>query len=293
MDATVTQYMRACRRFCDWVDQEGITIFPSLALDRALTLYMDMLCYDDEIGAGEGKNLASGMMAMYPALRLPESFRALKAWVALRPGQQGTPVAVPLLMEIIDRMASYGDKGQIAADAALLAFDCYLREQDWELMKAGDVVEAGGVTAIRLGAQERGERVKTGQEQGVLLDYPATRAMLQKRTQNLKAGDRVFPISQVAFRNYWYKATAELGVCELAGRPHNIRHTGPSFDVWAGYRDLREVQKRGRWRADASVTRYSKTHEYARSVSQVPPEILKAGEQKMRDLGERPDRPRS
>eukprot|EP00959_Pyramimonas_sp_CCMP1952_P270189 5648040-Pyramimonas_sp.AAC.1 len=75
------------------------------------------------------------MLAMYPALRLPEAYRALKAWEGLRPTVQGSPIGVPLLMEIVDQMSHYGEDGLTAADAALLAFDCYLREQDWELMR--------------------------------------------------------------------------------------------------------------------------------------------------------------
>ena len=293
MDATALQYMRSCRRFCDWAAAEGVEIFPCLRLDRAMALYLDVLCYDDEIGIGEGRNLASGMLAIYPGLRLPETFRALKAWEALRPGVQGSPIAVPVLMEIIDRMGTYGETGAAAADAALLAFDCYLREQDWEMMRVSDVVTADGVTGIRLGVQERGERVKTGQEQGVLVDYPGTQEMLKMRIANKPGDERVFPISQIMFRNLWYRACTELQVSEIVGRPHNIRHTGPSYDVWNGYWSLKEVQKRGRWRVDASVQRYAKAHEYARAVSRIPESLKKLGGKKCNKLGKRPERPRS
>ena len=293
MDATALQYMRACRRFCDWACAESLEVYPAQRLDRVMALYLDRLCYDDEIGVGEGKSLTSGMMAMYPGLRLPETFRAVKAWEALRPGVQGSPIAVPLLMEVIGQMDSYGGDGSVAADAALLAFDCYLREQDWELMRACDVVMADGVMAIRLGVQERGERVKTGQEQGVLVDYPGTRDMLRSRVACLKGDEKICPISQTVFRNYWYRACAELKVSEIVGRPHNVRHTGPSYDVWMSYRSLKQVQKRGRWRVDTSVLRYAKTHEYARAVAKIPESLRKSGEKKFRELGARPERPRS
>ncbi|CAK0829119.1 unnamed protein product [Prorocentrum cordatum] len=196
MDATARQYMRACRKFCNWAEEQEVEIYPSWRLDKAISVYLDVLCFDDEIGVGEGKSLTSGMLAMYPALRLPEAYRALKAWEGLRPTVQGSPIGVPLLMEIVDQMSHYGEDGLTAADAALLAFDCYLREQDWELMRVSDVVSADGVTAIRLGVQERGERVKTGQEQGVLIDYPGTQRMLLNRIQGKKEDDRIFPISQ-------------------------------------------------------------------------------------------------
>ena len=110
--------MRSCRRFCDWAEDEDIDIFPSHRLDRAIAIYMDRLCYDDEIGVGKGKNLASGMAAMYPGVRLLESYRALKFWEGLCPGVQGSPLAVPVLMEVIDKLSTYGDDGATASDAA-------------------------------------------------------------------------------------------------------------------------------------------------------------------------------
>ena len=73
MDATGLQYMRACRNFCSWAEVVKAPVYPPMALDRAVAVYMDILCYDDCIGPGEGKRLTSGLLALYPGLRLPES----------------------------------------------------------------------------------------------------------------------------------------------------------------------------------------------------------------------------
>ncbi|CAK0850181.1 unnamed protein product [Prorocentrum cordatum] len=107
----------------------------------AMALDVDVLCDEGEIGTGEGESV------------------------------QGSLIAVRILMAIIGMMVYCGEAGSVAADAAGLAFDCYLGEQGWEMMRVADVVAAGGVMAIGLGVHVRGERGKPSQEQGVLLEY--------------------------------------------------------------------------------------------------------------------------
>ena len=105
--------------------------------------------------------------------------------------------------------------------------------------------------------------------------------------QGLAATDRVFKLSQQAYRKWWYKASDALGISDLVGRPHNVRHTGPSRDIYARYRSLKEVQRRGRWRVDSSVLRYSKSHEYARALARSPPDLLAKGARLLELLGEK------
>ncbi len=61
---------------------------------------------------------------------------------------------------ISERMRRLGDDE--AADVALVAADCYLRESDWALIHPQDVTlsERYGV-GIQLGAPERGGTTKT------------------------------------------------------------------------------------------------------------------------------------
>ena len=149
------------------------------------------------------------------------------------------------------------------------------------------VVDAGDVVALLFGRRDRGERSKTGHGQGLLIDYPATRSMLRERLRNTAPGQRLFPITQHEYRRFWNATASDLGVAEIVGRPHNVRHTGPSYDVFIGYRDLRGVQRRGRWRVDASVLRYSKTHEYARALARAPAELTQRGRHLLQQLGQR------
>ena len=181
-----------------------------------------------------------------------------------------------------------------AADACLLSFDCYLREQDWCQLRASDVADtrrnkggADGDMALLLGVQSRGERVKTGMHQGCVLDYPGVRAMLRKRLRGSQPDDKVFPLTQARYRDIFYKASTHLDVLQLVGRPHNVRHTGPSYDKSIAYRNLDSIQKRGRWLAAASVSRYSKVHEYTRAVAATPSTHLQRGAPLLRALGQR------
>ena len=64
--------------------------------------------------------------------------------------------------------------------------------------------------------------------------YPGTQEMLKMRIANKPGDERVFPISQIMFRSLWYRACTELQASEIVGRPHNIRHTGPSYDTGTG-----------------------------------------------------------
>ena len=179
------------------------------------------------------------------------------------------------------------DAAKEVADIILLSQDGYLREQDWESLQAQDVQQAGQVTALLFGRAERGERSKTGHGQGLLVDYPATRHMLAERLRGKKPTDKIFGLSQQSYRKWWYLASEALGIRDVVGRPHNVRHTGPSRDVYIRYRTLKEVQRRGRWRVDSSVLRYSKTHEYAKALARAPADLMQQGGAMLSELGER------
>ena len=52
--------------------------------------------------------------------------------------------------------------------------------------------------------------------------------------------------------------------------PYRWRHGGASMDFWEKHRDLVSIQKRGRWRAMASVRRYEKGGRLAQLLSKLP-----------------------
>ena len=288
MDDTVKVYIKEFREALLWIQKEGIPVFPGYHLDAGLAQYIDFLCFRDGRGISAGKTAISGCMHVYPSLRLPEAFRALKSWDKLAPGKEGHGVALELLLVMADRMDKKGADGIEAADALRLSIDGYLREQDWEGLRPEDIeVAPDGSVALIFGQVKRGERSKTGHDQGILLDYPSVRKMMKKRKLETATGAKIFNINQRTYRRIWYEVAGDLNVLELVGRPHNVRHSAPSHDVFHQYRRLLGVQRRGRWRVDSSVLRYAKTHFYAKALAGTPESFLEEGGGLLTGLGTR------
>eukprot|EP00438_Fugacium_kawagutii_P033213 Skav219766 [mRNA] locus=scaffold4956:106246:106890:- [translate_table: standard] len=69
----------------------------------------------------------------------------------------------------------------------------------------------------------------------------------------------LFPQLSLSTYERWFRAAnTTLKYTGDILKPHVIRHSGPSNDVYHQRRSLAEVQKRGRWEARASVVRYEK-----------------------------------
>ena len=153
--------------------------------------------------------------------------------------------------------------------------------------KSGETGATSDTVAIMIGMQNRGEASKTGHNQGILLDFPGVRRMLRRRKAAVAPTEHLFVLRQPEFRKLWKETVMAMGIEGMVGKPHSVRHTGPSRDVFLGYRGLREVQRRGRWRADASVLRYAKTHYYVRCLAQLPRDLLDRGSKLLEALGER------
>ena len=117
------------------------------------------------------------------------------------------------------------------------------------------------IATLSLGRGKRGERCKSGRDQGVVLDEPYSAGILDRRLKKLKPSGRVFTMSADIYRRLWKVAAAEVtGQLMGAGVPHSARHTGATRDLTLGYRTLEQVMKRKRWKALSSVQRYAKPH---------------------------------
>ena len=132
--------------------------------------------------------------------------------------------------------------------------------------------------AVHFGRGARGERSKTGRDQGVTFDTPWVVAILDRRSAGKAADDKVFPLSSSAYRKWWRAAAdAVLGKGAGLGPPHSARHTGAARDLAEGYRSFEQVQRRGRWQAQSSVQRYARTHAWVAAVAATPPQVQKKG----------------
>ena len=130
--------------------------------------------------------------------------------------------------------------------------------------------------------------MKTGRDQGVLLDYPHSIDIVTRRLEAIKmgrkrnpkkprpkGGEKLFPISPAVYRKWWEWAAKRNGVKQP---PHTCRHTAASHDLYTGYRTQAQILRRGRWQADKSVQRYAQTHKWAVAVAQQSTEVMMKGQ---------------
>ena len=169
-----------------------------------------------------------------------------------------------------------------------LSADCAPRESDWALIRAVDVVEAPEHGfAIMLGVAERGEQTKTGVRQGVRPELPGVVERLRRRRARLKPQDKLFTLTPARYREKWQRACRKLAY--NPGPPHQLRHTGPSYDYLTGYRTLDQIRVRGRWAHNSStVQRYTKTHTYVEAQQAVPTSLRDHGQRIYDAHGPRP-----
>jgi integrase len=166
------------------------------------------------------------------------------------------------------------EDAHLAGDLIPVQIDGYCREQDLISLRVEDVVQDGDTIALRFGRSSRGESVKTGRDQGVLLDEPHSKAIIRRLIKGKQAKDKVFGISAAAYRKWWHFAAEKVGVSQP---PHTCRHTGASRDLATGYRSQAQVMRRGRWLADKSTMRYARTHAWTLACSQQPAHVVALG----------------
>ena len=82
----------------------------------------------------------------------------------------------------------------------------------------------------------------------------------------------LFGIDQAHFGRAFKEACITLGLQTLGPpTPYQLRHAGASWDFAAGLRNLAEVQRRGRWKATASVRRYEKGGRVSEQLNRLTP----------------------
>jgi integrase len=171
------------------------------------------------------------------------------------------------------------------------AVDGYLREQDLLNLRASDVSVGDNQVILFLGRSERGDRSKTGRNQGVSLDSPYAHDVLRRRIAGLRPSDRVFPITANQYRSWWTRAAKAVLKTSSVPPPHSARHTGASRDLAEGYRTFEQVQRRGRWSVPSSVQRYAKTHTWRAVELSVPEAVREEGNRLLNARARRPTRP--
>jgi hypothetical protein len=273
-------YLPAVVGFCEFCHRLQLPFASTDLRDRALTKYLNYMCYVCNKSPQAGAYLMSGYAYVCPeeSSIMHRAWKTLKAWQRGHVGGEGSPEteeSMGCLMQAMD-LLGYTEE----ADALRLALDSYLRTAELFALCAEDIVVDASKTgvpdvALRLGVVERNESTKTGVRQGVRLDWPGTVDIVIKRAGNRSGGTKLFNTDAPSYRRAWKDAEALVQTwrgCESfrVGPPHSVRHTGASRDAAAAYRSLWQIQRRGRWSSEKSVMRYAKTHAWTSAQARLP-----------------------
>ena len=275
-DGTNRAYEKQVREMLYVVRRMGWDFATPAQRDTALAKYLEWLCYERNGSFSHGSQAFHGFLHIFPEHRdrMPLAARALRSWTALAAQGEGGPLALEAVGPIVCELCKRGEL--YPAVVVLLSVDCFLREQDWEgLLKRDIATDSYGQVALLFGVRERGQKVKTGSNQGVLVRWPITRGLLRVLLQHLEPDARVIPMSQGGFRAAWWRALKALDL-DFCGPPHNLRHTGAANYVAAGG-SLEQARRRGRWQAASSAHRYTKLHWLVRNRARLPGPVLQDG----------------
>ena len=206
-------------------------------------------------------------------------------------GEEGQASGDETLAFMEDWLRSHKDPGaQIAGMVIPVQVDAYARESEILNLRREDVVDNGEEVALFFGRAHRGESAKTGRNQGVRLDFPHSIDIVRQRLVLARSDQtKLFPITSATYQKWWRLAAQKAG---STAPPHSCRHTGPSRDLATGYRDMPQVQRRGRWSAEKSVRRYAKTHAWIAVTKAQPPHVLSRGSELLGMRAPRPKVPR-
>ena len=275
-DETNRNYQKAVMAFLKYARLHDLPFNSYEARDKSMAKYLEHQCYVDLTSVNTGSLAFFGFLHIFEDHRdkMPTAARALKAWQRLAQGNEGGPISRETVGILALAMIISGKL--IPAMVVLLSFDCFLREQDWQGLVARDCArDPNGNIALLFGVRERGEKVKTGSNQGVVIKDRTTAKLMHALLDSLQSDDMVFPMTATAFRRQWWQILKAMGL-EFCGPPHNLRHAGAATFV-EEKGDLEECRRRGRWSVMSSVQRYTKVHWLGRHRAQVPPRLLAAG----------------
>ena len=280
------KYIPAVKDFLSYVHSRNLSFNSDEDIDRALTIFLEKGLYEQLFAFDRANAVFFGLLAIFPELgrKLPTAHRAWKAWERQNLGGEGAPIPEQAV-ELVAHWFAQSDRHDLDLLVRLI-FDCYLRSSDWEKLRKEDIYRSGETVAIILGVSERGEKAKTGPNQGVIVDCPLIAEALWSKAQALQPGAVLFSTSPEAFRQQWTRAKAATGLSWI-GPPHDLRHGGASRDVEAGTRSLEQVRRRGRWKILDSVQRYTKTWLLVRERGRLTPQQIVQAEELQQ---ERPSR---
>jgi hypothetical protein len=166
-------------------------------------------------------------------------------------------------------------------------------------LKRGQVIspQSASLTAHRailLAPEEDAVTSKTMEfDESVLLDWPELwglgRLLLQQcrrqgSLQQKDEKDALWGFDHKEYNKLFARASELAEVNTLQPHPYCLRHGGASHDSLMRRRSIEGIQKRGRWRAPSSATRYDKHARVLKEVSKLGKRARTYGEYVFKNL---------
>ncbi|CAK0878548.1 unnamed protein product [Prorocentrum cordatum] len=291
-DDTNKEYLKEVEPFLRDVFHKRLPLSTPGQRDITVAAELDNRCFVERAPLNRGIKLYHRLVHIFPAWRseIPIALRALHSWGKYQQTWEGGPASIEAIYYIAREALRRGhvDEGM----AFLLAYDCYLREQDWLQLRAEDVHVSYGDSeedprtikvAILLGRRHRSESVKTSQEQGLAIDDPGIALVIAECVKAL--GKQAFVFDTTATRaGSVRRQILSDGDMSWTGPMHTLRHSGPSHDILHTRRSIAEIQRRGRWTQSKSMAIYSKPHSLIVHNDRLPTKAKREGREARHDL---------
>ena len=264
---TLDRYLSSIETFEEWVSSKHVRLTQN-NLDRQVVLYLTHLQEDLDSEVSAGSYLVYGLQLLRcsgpKASFLPDSKEALKGWKKRRPGSMRLPVPEEIVYDIATHAVETG-----RTDIAILLcvqLDTYLRPSEVLSITKDHLAPPRGrrypFWGLIIAPSDLGAMTKTGtSDDSVILGDLKHNAWLGPLfTKFVKTAPyNLFQDISIGSLEKWLHSTCKTlmykSTCVL---PHVLRHSGPSNDIYHKRRSLLDVQRRGRWKAKSSVSRYEK-----------------------------------
>ena len=274
-DSTGTAYAKAVTAALRDVKMHQLPFRTEEQVDAALSSLLEHWCFVEDRGLNDGRALFHGWNHFFPRFkhRLPLSHRALCAWERLAPSREGKPVPWEVITVVVRELVKEGRYEE--GVAIWFLYDVYAREQDLDGLRGEDIAGRGDSCAVRFGVAARGERSKTGPDQGAVVDDPVLSRILIEAKRRLSPHEKVFPFSPAYLRGHWARVLEKIGFGRVP--LHSLRHSKPSREALRKTRSLEDIRRRGRWNQMKSMQRYSKVHTLTAVEAETPAGLMRDG----------------
>lgn len=301
-------YFQAATELERFAYDKGFNLLDQQSRDKAATRYLSHLFFKGE-GAYAGRAALYGLafkltLNLRDPCELPLSRASLRGYGQAAPERQRDPLPWEACCLIAAWLARRDHPGDLdAARAFVVTFDGYLRPSETLALRGIDITVLRHRTSLPYrkvsvtlapfrpdDGDPAAPTTKAGDyDDTVLFGDPASCAaqrgfiadMLARCKSSGSALGRIFNIRLFDMELKFKQAVTALGLTRLHCTPHCLRHGGPSTDFALSFRTLEDIQRRGRWHAQASVKRYEKAGRLTKQVAMLTPGHL---QQAKRDI---------